>query len=115
MMRKTTKLHTILFLAAAIMMQMACKKDFFDAQPDNQLNIETIFSNRQQTEHYWGGLFTAIPDVWNQPGGEFWTTVSDENDMSNQSYTTIDAINSGAINSSTTTNLTTTQYWPKIR
>jgi len=96
-------------------MQTGCKKNFFDTQPDNELNIKSIFSNRNQTEQYWGGLFAAIPDVWNQPFGEFWTSVTDECDMSNQTATTIDAINNGAINSSTTTNLTTTQYYPKIR
>src|SRR5690606_3714080 len=114
-MKRTTKLYTSLFLATALTIQTGCKKNFFDTQPDNELNIESIFSNRQQTEQYWGGLFTAVPDVWNQPFGEFWTAVTDECDMSNQSATTIDAVNSGAINSSTTTNLTTAQYFPKIR
>lgn len=114
-MNKSIKLYTSIFFATLLMTQSACKKNFFDTQPDNELNIESIFTNRNQTEQYWGGLFTAIPDVWNQPFGEFWTAITDECDMSNQTATTIDAINNGAINSTTTTNLTTAQYYPKIR
>lgn len=117
-MRQTMKLYTSLFIATILIILTGCKKDFFDTQPDNELNIDAIFSNRQQTENYWGGLFTAVPDVWNQPFGEFWTGASDEVDISPSHVagaTTILNINNGAINSSTTTNLTTTQYFPKIR
>jgi len=91
-----------------------CKKDFFDTQPDNQLNLESIFANREQTEQYWGGLFTSVPDVWDQPYNQMWGAVSDELDISNNTDTYINAINSGAINSSTTRQDFVT-YYGKIR
>lgn len=113
-MKKITKRGIGLFVAIAMLIQVSCNDSFFDTQPDNQLNIESIFSNREQTEQYWGGLFVAIPDVWDQSTNEIWTYMTDEGDMSNLSRTTTDAMNAGSLNSSNTTNLAR-QYWEKIR
>lgn len=72
----------------------ACQKDYFDTQPDNQLSVEQIFNNRGQTEKWWAGLFSAIPDPWDQPYGSTYGITSDELDASNW---TNPPINSGAI------------------
>jgi hypothetical protein len=71
-----------------------CDKEYFDTQPDNLLSVEGIFSNRTQTERWWAGLFSSIPDIWDQPYGFIYGITSDENDASNW---TNPGMNSGAI------------------
>ncbi len=111
---KHIKLYTVGVALFASILTGGCSKSFFDTQPDNQLNLASIFSNREQTEQYWGGLFTSVPDVWDQPYTHIWGAVSDELDISNNTDTYINAINSGAINSSTTLQNFVT-YYGKIR
>ena len=82
--------------AIALLLPTGCQKDFFDAQPDNLLSLETIFSNRVQTENYWGGLFSEIPDLWNQPYTFNLSAISDDMDVSNWADGTVETINNGA-------------------
>jgi starch-binding outer membrane protein, SusD/RagB family len=98
----------------ALMITSACNKDFFDSQPDNLLGIETIFSNRVQTENYWGGLFSEIPDIWNQPYSFNFSAITDEADVSNWADGTIETINNGATTSDNSPQLFVTLY-TKIR
>lgn len=113
-MKKGIKLQISTIVIVFTMLFTGCQKNFFDTQPDNQLNIESIFTNRVQTEQYWGGLFLAVPDIWNQPFSQIWAGVTDEYDISNQVDPVINAINSGAINS-TTTVTSYLGYYQKIR
>ncbi|TDQ73466.1 RagB/SusD family nutrient uptake outer membrane protein [Sphingobacterium yanglingense] len=101
-MIKRIRQYTIVIVLVTITLVTGCKKNFFDTQPDNQLDIASIFSNREQTEQYWGGLFTAVPDIWDQPYAQLWGAISDELDISNNTDATINAINSGALTTSTT-------------
>lgn len=88
-------------LAATLLCGMlcttACNDGFFDEQPDNLLNIENIFSNRAQTENYWGGLFSEIPDNWNQPYSYYYSAITDEMDASNWVDAWLNNYNSGAV------------------
>lgn len=70
-----------------------CQKEYFDTQPDNILTKDEIFSNRGQTERWWAGLFTNIPDIWDQPYNYIYGITTDELDASNW---TNPGINSGA-------------------
>ena len=110
-MIKYKKIKMAMLLAAATLSMYGCNDDFFDAQPDNLLNIETIFSNRAQTENYWGGLYSPIPDVWDQPYTYFWSAITDEIDVSNwQEF----PANSGAL-SADNVNTMYVNYYNKIR
>ncbi|WP_156305586.1 RagB/SusD family nutrient uptake outer membrane protein [Sphingobacterium endophyticum] len=110
-MIKYKKIKMAMLLAAATLSMNGCNDDFFDAQPDNLLNIETIFSNRAQTENYWGGLYSPIPDVWDQPYTYFWSAITDEIDVSNwQEF----PANSGAL-SADNVNTMYVNYYNKIR
>lgn len=110
-MIKYKKIKMAVLLAAATLSMYGCNDDFFDAQPDNLLNIETIFSNRAQTENYWGGLYSPIPDVWDQPYTYFWSAITDEIDVSNwQEF----PANSGAL-SADNVNTMYVNYYNKIR
>jgi len=91
-----------------------CKDDFFDQQPDDQLNIETIFKNRGQAEGYWGGLFSAIPDNWDQPYSFFYSAITDEIDASNWVNDWLNNYNSGAVSASNVSTRYKT-YYNKIR
>lgn len=105
------KITCMLLLAATTMSMNSCNDKFFDAQPDNLLNIETIFSNRAQTENYWGGLYSPIQDVWNQPYSFFWSAITDEMDVSNwQEF----PANSGALSADNVNTMYVT-YYNKIR
>ncbi|WP_312697764.1 RagB/SusD family nutrient uptake outer membrane protein, partial [Sphingobacterium mizutaii] len=105
------KISIMLLLAATTMSMNSCNDKFFDAQPDNLLNIETIFSNRAQTENYWGGLYSPIQDVWDQPYNYFWSAITDEMDVSNwQEF----PANSGAL-SADNVNTMYVNYYNKIR
>lgn len=86
-----------LLLAATCYLNQSCNDGYFDAQPDNLLNIDNIFSNRAQTENYWGGLYQQIPDIWNQPYSFRFSAITDELDASNWVDGTLDNINSGAL------------------
>lgn len=94
---KFNKMGVLACIAAASISTQGCNDDFFDAQPDNLLNIETIFSNRTQTENYWGGLYTEIPDIWNQPYSFNFSAITDEIDASNWVNGTLSNFNSGAL------------------
>lgn len=105
------KLKIALFLAATTMSLNSCNDSFFDAQPDNLLNIESIFTNRAQTENYWGGLYSPIQDIWDQPYSFYYSAISDEMDISNwQEF----AQNSGAL-SADNVNTSYVNYYNKIR
>jgi len=86
-----------LLLAASCYLNNGCNDRYFDAQPDNLLNIDNIFSNRAQTENYWGGLYQPIPDIWDQPYSFIFSAITDEVDASNWVNGTLDNINSGAL------------------
>ncbi|UJH90182.1 hypothetical protein LZ575_14885 [Antarcticibacterium sp. 1MA-6-2] len=94
---KNLKLYNIrlasFFLLATIL--VGCEKDYFDTQPDNIVTTEEIFENRGQTERWWGGLFSNIPDIWDQPYSYQFGILTDEMDASNW---TNPGLNSGAIN-----------------
>ena len=92
---KGTFYKTILFLV--IITIVGCSEEYFETQPDNLLSTESIFENRQQTERWWGGLFTSIPDIWNMPYGFQFSHMADELDSSQW---TNPAINSGALSPS---------------
>jgi len=94
---RNIKLKTLTVLATAVVMVQGCNDKFFDAQPDNLLNIESIFSNRAQTENYWGGLYAEIPDIWHQPYTFFYSAITDEIDASNWVDGTLSNFNSGAL------------------
>ena len=102
------------FCALALTLPTSCKRDFFDTQPDNLLSLETIFSNRVQTENYWGGLFSEIPDIWNQPYTVNYSAITDEVDVSNWANSTIETINNGATTSDNSPQTFVTLY-TKIR
>lgn len=97
------------FIAAAIVTLLAggCSKDYFDIQPDNLVSVDEIFANRGQTERWWAGLFTNIPDIWDQPYNFTYSITSDEMDASNW---TNPGINSGAINADGTPSNFTALY-----
>lgn len=108
---KYRKIKVALVAAVAVMTFDSCNDSFFDAQPDNLLNIETIFSNRAQTEAYWGGLYAMIPDIWNQPYSFYYSAISDEMDISNwQEF----PHNSGAL-SADNVNTSYVDFYSKIR
>lgn len=109
---KYKKLKIALLLGiATLTINNSCNDKFFDAQPDNLLNIETIFSNRIQTENYWGGLYSPIPDIWDQPYTFYFSAITDEIDISNwQEF----AQNSGAL-SADNVNTSYVNYYNKIR
>lgn len=90
-------LKALAVLAVTAIGFQGCNDSFFDAQPDNLLNIENIFSNRSQTENYWGGLYQQIPDIWNQPYEFRFSAVTDEIDASNWVDATLSNFNSGGL------------------
>lgn len=99
---KRFSLITRLFLAvslAIISTFSGCKSDYFDTQPDNIETVNDIFNNRGQTERWWAGLYSSIPDMWIQADKDLYvwsmSVVSDELDVS--TVTTI-PMNSGAMN-----------------
>lgn len=91
------KLKLFAGMAAVSIGLQSCNDGFFDAQPDNLLNIENIFSNRAQTENYWGALYEEIPDIWNQPYTYSFSAITDEIDASNWVNGTLSNFNSGAL------------------
>lgn len=108
---KYKKIKIALLIATSTISLNSCNDKFFDAQPDNLLNIETIFSNRAQTENYWGGLYAPIPDIWDQPYTFFYSSITDEMDISNwQEF----PVNSGAL-SADNVNANYINYYTKIR
>lgn len=96
---RNNKIKFLALLASVSLLMQGCNDKFFDAQPDNLLNIESIFSNRTQTENYWGSLYAEIPDIWNQPYSYNYSAISDEIDASNWADGTLNNFNSGAISS----------------
>ncbi|MFC7524411.1 RagB/SusD family nutrient uptake outer membrane protein [Parapedobacter sp. GCM10030251] len=82
-------------LITSLLVPMSCKKGYFDTQPDNIVTIDEIFKNRGQTERWWAGLYTNIPDIWDQPYNFFYSIITDEMDASNW---TNPGMNTGAIN-----------------
>ncbi|WP_166637766.1 RagB/SusD family nutrient uptake outer membrane protein [Sphingobacterium paludis] len=93
-----TKRYSLILMCGA-MVASACNDNFFNAQPDNLLNIDNIFSNRAQTEGYWGGLFSGIPDPWDQPYAFYYSAITDELDCSNWMSEMLNGYNSGALSS----------------
>ncbi|HWK57427.1 MAG TPA: RagB/SusD family nutrient uptake outer membrane protein [Parapedobacter sp.] len=77
--------HLVLILCSitVLLLPSGCNKDYFNTQPDNIVSIDEIFANRGQTERWWAGLFTNIPDPWDQPYGMPYSLSSDEMDASN--------------------------------
>ena len=99
MNRFTIKTGVVACCAALILMLSSCDPDYFETQPDNILTTDHIFQNRGQTEKWWAGLFTHIPDIWKQPYSFTYSVTSDELDASNWSNP---AINSGALTADAT-------------
>lgn len=95
---------------ALMALSMGCN-DFFDTQPDNNLNVESIFANREQTERWWGGLYSLVPRMWDMPYNYIYGITTDELDASNW---TSPAINTGGMSSTTSTSKYAS-YYEKIR
>lgn len=93
-MKKINKIKFITFCVFLSALFAACEKDYFDSQPDNLLSVDKIFTNRGQTERWWAGLFSNIPDIWDQPYNFQYGITTDELDASNW---TNPGMNSGAI------------------
>lgn len=94
---KYINIKIVACIIAASLAVQGCNDNYFDAQPDNLLNIDNIFSNRAQTENYWGGLYAEIPDIWNQPYTFTYSAIADEIDASNWVDGNLSNFNSGAI------------------
>ncbi|GAA4798560.1 RagB/SusD family nutrient uptake outer membrane protein [Olivibacter ginsenosidimutans] len=91
---------------------MGCQKNYFDTQPDNIVSVDEIFANRGQTERWLAGLYAMVPDIWNADNFIYvFTNTTDELDVSNWNNP---AINSGALNPSTTPSKFH-NYYEKIR
>ena len=93
-MKRFMKIKVIICSILVGTLITACDKDYFDTQPDNLLSVEGIFTNRAQTERWWAGLFSNIPDIWDQPYSFQYGITTDEIDASNWINP---GINSGAI------------------
>lgn len=106
--KSTLKLVGLVMLTTLL---LGCEKDYFDTQPDNILTTEEIFENRGQTERWWAGLFSTIPDIWNQPYAYQFGITTDEMDASNW---TNPGMNSGAINADNSP-VNTNGLYEKIR
>lgn len=87
-------IQTLTLFLICIVTLSGCSDDYFDTQPDNQLSVEAVFQNRNQTERWWAGLFTQIPDIWDMPYSYTYSFMTDELDASQW---TNPAINSGAL------------------
>lgn len=98
MKRIKISLKTIAAAMLAFATITSCNDQFFETQPDNMLSVESIFQNRQQTEQWWAGMFSLIPDPWNYPyTATSYGVISDELDASNWGGFQA-TVNSGAIN-----------------
>ncbi len=96
-MKRIINIKTTLYALCGLLLlfSVSCKKGYFDTQPDNIVSVEEIFANRGQTERWWAGLYSNIPDIWNQPYDFGYSIITDEMDASNW---TNPGMNSGAIN-----------------
>lgn len=92
---------------------ISCNDDFLDAKPDNKLNIESVFSNRAQTEKWWGGLFSLIEDPWGKYpyGSDAYGLMSDEMDANWVNP----AVNTGTISADGGFWLNSLTYYEKMR
>lgn len=111
---KTKKINKIFaaLLCVATILPIGCKKGYFDTVPDNLIKIEDIFTNRGQTENWLAGLYSMVPDIWNQDNfGYVFHTTTDEMDASNWNTP---AIVSGALSPSNTPTRFTS-YYERIR
>lgn len=98
MKRIKISLKTIAAAMFAFATITSCNDQFFETQPDDLLSIESVFQNRQQTEQWWAGMFSLIPDPWNYPyTATSYGVISDELDASNWGGFQA-TVNSGAIN-----------------
>ncbi|QOD62346.1 RagB/SusD family nutrient uptake outer membrane protein [Polaribacter haliotis] len=87
--------QTVFLLLSLLFVFQSCDSDYLEAQPENNLNTDAIFQNRNQTERWWAGLFTRIPDFFNMPYGFQYSFMTDELDSSQWN---LPVINSGALN-----------------
>lgn len=91
------KLTIVVCSSILLSILYGCEKDYFNTQPDNLLSRDEIFNNRENTERWWAGLFSNIPDMWTQPySGYDYSITSDELDASHH---TNPGVNSGAMGS----------------
>ncbi len=86
------KKTTLAIISIVLLGIQGCNDRYFEIQPDNILTIDEIFKNRGQTERWWAGLFTNIPDVMHQS----YTLTSDEADASNWGNPGLNSGNPGA-------------------
>lgn len=100
MKRIKISLKTIAAAMFAFATITSCNDQFFETQPDDLLSVESVFQNRVQTEKWWAGMFSLIPDPWDYPyASTSYAAFTDEVDVSNWPRTSkAQLINSGAIN-----------------
>lgn len=75
-------------LITLLMIIAGCKKGFLDQIPDDRLNIDDVFKNRNTTEAYLAGIYGRIRSEtdWNQNSP--WEGLSDEIDITYNDYAT---------------------------
>lgn len=78
--------NTLIWMLACVWMLTGCSK-YLEQVPQDRLSLDKIFTNREDTQKYLAGIYTYIPDEYNQRQlheGELyktygpWTAASDE-------------------------------------
>jgi hypothetical protein len=59
---------------------VGCRKGFLDTVPDNLTTLSDVFSKRALSEQWLARIYSALPDMWQQPYAEQWNGMSDEID-----------------------------------
>lgn len=67
-------------LTASLLAGVGCKKGFLDTVPDNITTLDNVFSSRVMSEQWLARVYSAMPDIWNQPYTTQWSGMSDELD-----------------------------------
>ena len=67
-------------LTASLITTGGCKKGFLDTVPDNITTLENVFSSRAMSEQWLARVYSAMPDIWNQPYTTQWSGMTDELD-----------------------------------
>ena len=98
-------------IAIALIPMGSCKKNFLDTVPDNITTLEKVFSNRVMSEQWLARVYSAVPDMWDQPYNFFWTGVTDEAEFSwPEAGWTYNIINNNSLTSSNTSGFWQTYY-----
>src|SRR5690606_1658895 len=84
----------IFFVMMGVLAITSCQRNYLDAQPDNLLTLDEIFTSRVQTEKWWAGLFQQVPTIWQSR----FSLITDELDDSNWNSRGDNNGNPGGIN-----------------